>query len=258
MLITCPQCSARLQLETNKLLTRPFNIKCPKCQTLIPVTPPETQTGGLSVTGATVPPPPTALGATKPSLDESKLPKMPAELPASSAASETNLIKALSSLLSSTLAQSTAPSNTEQTRQRRMLLCLGSDEEISKVRSILQGHEYELIVADSSEQAIELLQLSNQVDIVLLNPAFEEDHQGSQAILRFINSLNPAHRRRLFLVMISPTYKTLDTQTAFINNVNLLINSAEITMLPLTLKKGIREFNLLYRSFNEASGLHPF
>ncbi len=258
MLITCPQCSARLQLETNKLLARPFSIKCPKCQALVPVTPPEIHTGELSATGAATTLPPAPLGVTRPSLDENKLPKIPAELPSSPGALETNLIKALSSLLSSSLTQATASSNIEQTRQRRMLLCLGSDEEISKVRSTLQGHEYELIVANSSEQAIELLQLSNQVDIVLLDPAFEEDHQGSQAILRFINSLNPAHRRRLFLVMISPTYKTLDTQTAFINNVNLLINSAEITMLPLTLKKGIREFNLLYRSFNEASGLHPF
>ena len=37
MILSCPKCSTRLQLETAKLPTRTFTIKCPKCQNVISV-----------------------------------------------------------------------------------------------------------------------------------------------------------------------------------------------------------------------------
>jgi len=262
MILTCPTCSTRLQLETTKLPTRAFSIKCPKCQNMLSISPPEgpadeSATSAPATTTRTAPPPP--LVEDQPSLAESKLPKLPAELTSAPGESEHDPIKTLASMLASAFAQSGGkPGDVEQTRRRRMLLCLSSDAEVKKVRSLLQGHDYELMVVEASEQAIECLQVSNQVDLVLLDPNFEEDHQGSTAVLRFISSLSPARRRRLYAVMISSTFKTLDTQTAFFNGVNLLINSAELVMLPLALNKGIREFNLLYRAYNEASGLSPF
>src|SRR6185369_16209268 len=32
MVLICPQCSARLQLDDAKAPTRPFSVRCPKCQ----------------------------------------------------------------------------------------------------------------------------------------------------------------------------------------------------------------------------------
>src|SRR5207237_6670700 len=107
----------------------------------------------------------------------------------------------------------------------------------------------------SSWQASEWQQLSNQVDMIMLDPHFEED-QGGTTILRFINALSPGRRRRLYVVLMSQSYRTLDMQTAFTSGVNLLVNSGETAILPHALNKGIREFNLLYRSFTEASGLN--
>jgi len=260
MILTCPKCSTRLQLEVAKLPSHAFTIKCPKCQNVISVSPPELASDE-SVTSAPTtplaapaPPEPEA----KPQIAESKLPKMPAELTAPAGEVEYDAIKALASLLTSALTQSGKPQSGEQTRRRRALLCLSSEEEVKKIPALLPRQDYELIGVETSEHAIELLQLSNQVDLVLLDPNFEEDHQGCTAVLRFISSLNPGRRRRLYVALISPNYKTLDTQTAFFQGVNLLVNSAELAMLPLALNRGIREFNLLYRSYNEASGMSPF
>jgi predicted Zn finger-like uncharacterized protein len=260
MILTCPQCSTRLQLDASKLPSRAFSVKCPKCQQVIPVEPSDAVTGGLAVGSSAVPrtaPLPEPSAEQKPTLTESRLPKMPADLGAVAGMMEQDPVKALTAMLASAFAQSGKPSSIEPTRRRRMLVCLSDEGEIQKVHSVLQGHDFDLTFLESSEQAIELLQLSNQVDMILLDPNFEDD-QGGTAILRFINSLNPGRRRRLYVTMMSPSYKTLDAQTAFANGVNLLINSSEIAMLPLALNKGIREFNLLYRSYNEASGLSPF
>lgn len=182
---------------------------------------------------------------------------MPSEL-TSPPGPEPDLLKALASLLSSAVGQPGKSGNMGQARHRSMLVCFNSEEETMKVQAALQGHDYELLYVESYEQAIEMLQVSNQVDVLLLDQNYEEDDQGATAILRFISMLNPVHRRRLFVVLASSHHKTLDTQMAFNLGVNLLVNSTELAMLPLALNRGIREYNLLYRSFNEASSLSPF
>src|SRR5205085_8740711 len=40
MVITCQQCSARLQLDDAKVPARPFTVRCPKCQHIINAQPP--------------------------------------------------------------------------------------------------------------------------------------------------------------------------------------------------------------------------
>ena len=40
MVITCQQCSARLQLDDAKVPSRPFTVRCPKCQHIINAQPP--------------------------------------------------------------------------------------------------------------------------------------------------------------------------------------------------------------------------
>src|ERR671939_611719 len=44
MVITCQQCSARLQLDDTKIPTRPFTVRCPKCQNIIQAQPPAAPT----------------------------------------------------------------------------------------------------------------------------------------------------------------------------------------------------------------------
>lgn len=146
----------------------------------------------------------------------------------------------------------------EFARRRSVLVCLGNRDSIAEIQSVLRPHEYALMIVETIEQAIELLQLSQKVDIVLLSPEFQVDAQGSTAILRFIGALGPERRRRLFLTMISNNSRTGDERGAFNQGVNLLVSSHDLQMLPLALTKGIRDLNALYRTFNEASGLNPF
>ena len=257
MILTCPQCSTRLQLETTKLPTRPFSVKCPKCQNAISVTPPEVATGEAATTATSAA---TTAPATVPRMAplEEKAPRMAAEAtPIMGAMMEQDPMKALAAMFASAFNQNNKPASGEPVRRRRMLVCLSLEEELQKIQAVLQGHDYDLTFITSSEQAIDMLQLSNQVDMILLDPNFEDD-QGGGSILRFINSLSPNRRRRLYVTLIGSSYKTLDTHAAFVNGVNLLINSSEIPMLPHALNKGIREFNLLYRAYNEASDVGPF
>lgn len=171
--------------------------------------------------------------------------------------SQHDLLQALASLLmSGPFPKPNTP--LEQKRRRNVVACLASPEDASQVQAVLQDQPYDLTVASSPEQVTAMLQMSHQLDILLLDPNFHAHQHGGATIMRYLNMLNPARRRRVFVVVTSHSYRSLDMQAAFTHGVNLVINSSELETLPTALSKSIQEFNNLYRAFNEASGASPF
>lgn len=146
----------------------------------------------------------------------------------------------------------------EQRRQRHIVACMGTMEDLAKLQITLEGQPYNLIVPHSIDEVTTMLQSGGALDILLLDPAFQADQQGSASIMRCVNMLNPARRRRLYVVVISHTYRTLDAQTAFAHGVNLIVNSSDLVNLPAIFTESIQSFNNLYRAYNLASGMSAF
>jgi hypothetical protein len=96
---------------------------------------------------------------------------------------------------------------------------------------------------------------SKQLDVVLLEPQFDPAEQGSAFVVREVNVLRPAQRRRLFFVLFSPSMRTMDAHAAFLNNVNAIVNVNDFDDLERVMDVALREFNELYREFYTASGL---
>ena len=168
-----------------------------------------------------------------------------------------DLLQALAALLTGG-GISTTNQTLDQTRERHLMACLTSTEDLARMQAGLEGQPYQLTVAASPEEVTGILQSGNQLDILLLDPAFHSEQQGSASIMRYVNMLNPVRRRRVYVVVVSPSYRTLDTQAAFAQGVNLMINSGDLESLPGVLAKSIQEFNHLYRAYNIASGMSPF
>ncbi|HEV2765051.1 MAG TPA: hypothetical protein VGV38_18865, partial [Pyrinomonadaceae bacterium] len=70
-----------------------------------------------------------------------------------------------------------------------------------------------------------------------------------------VGALRPSHRRRLFLVHLSASERTGDQHAAFLNNCNLILNTADAEDAPRVLERSFRELNDLYRDFNKALNL---
>jgi hypothetical protein len=96
---------------------------------------------------------------------------------------------------------------------------------------------------------------SNKMDVVLLEPQFDPAEQGSAFVIREINVLRPPQRRRIFFVLISPSMRTMDAHAAFLSNVNLVVNVADVDELHRVMELALREYNELYRQFNTAFNL---
>jgi len=136
---------------------------------------------------------------------------------------------------------------------RKALVCIPEDRRESVARGLAE-QGYQVFLAHDTRQAVDRMR-ENQLDVVLLDPRFDPAEQGSVFITREVNILRPAQRRRMFFVLLSPSLRTMDSHTAFLNNVNAIINVSEIGELPKLIEHGVREYNELYKEFNNVLGV---
>jgi len=137
--------------------------------------------------------------------------------------------------------------------KRKALVCTSEPYRELVSRKLTQNG-CTVFVAEDTRQAVETMR-ANKMDVVVLEPQFDPGEQGSAFVIREINILRPPQRRRLFFVLLSPSLRTMDAHAAFLNNVNAIVNVADIEQLERIMEVALREFNELYREFYTASGL---
>jgi hypothetical protein len=163
-------------------------------------------------------------------------------------------LAALLEVLSKGLSKGAGNSSHRQSSHRRKVLICASPTSRDPVARSLTENGFQAFIAEDTRQAVETMR-ANQMEVVLLEPQFDMAEQGAAFIVREINVLRPAQRRRLFFVLVSPSLRTMDTHAAFLNNVNAIVNTNDIRDLPRILDIGFREFNELYRELNQALNL---
>ena len=253
MIIVCQECSSRLQVDEAKIPARPFVIRCPKCNSTVDSGLPNPTFGATA----------TALGSSPATEDQRFEQPTPAplfELGHESTVAQPNAsgTEQLAELLAGLLKQPAAATRGQLPArpswdQRKLLVCVPEDNRESIARSLAESG-YQVFVAQDTRQAVDRMR-ENQLDVVLLDPRFDPVEQGNVFVAREVNILRPAQRRRLFFVLLSPTLRTMDGHTAFLNNVNAIINVNEIDELPALIEHRLRDFNELYKEFNSVLGV---
>ncbi len=248
MIIVCQKCESRLQVDETKIPSRPFSIRCPKCNNNVDCTSATpaldqsaTAVGGSPATG-------------NPRFEQPRpAPLFELRQPAKEVISTTSAAERLVELLSGLLNQSgSASPNSQGPRPswnpRKALVCIPEDNRDSVARALAENG-YQVFVAKDTNQAVDRMR-ENQLDVVLLDQRFDPVEQGTVFVTREVNILRPAQRRRLFFVLLSTSLRTMDAHAAFLNNVNAIINVNEIGELPDLIEHRVREFNELYKDFN--------
>ena len=256
MIIICKTCSSRLQVDDAKVLSRPFTVRCPKCNSEVNAgadSPnPALEQSALSSAGA-------ADSGNSRFAHPSPAPLF--ELDHSENSSDSNSIatEKLAELLSGLMNPGGGRGmNSSGARPlwnpRRALVCLAEVSREQVARSLAENG-YQVFVAEDTRQAVERMR-ENQLDVVIIDPKFDSAEQGSVFVTREVNMLRPAQRRRLFFVLLSQSVRTMDAHSAFLNNVNAVVNTSDAADLPTLIEHRIRDFNELYKEFNEALNVH--
>ena len=257
MTVTCPNCTTRLQLDKDKVPSRPFSVRCPKCQQIVNAQPPQPaapQRDALAAVGdvpsSAKPQQETAAATPAPLVGEAQAPEE---------GQQEDVLRLLASLLRRETggdgggARGPSPGGRRPGERRRALVCAGSAFGGDAARALSQSG-YDVSIAADAAQAVERMR-EDQLDVLLLDPEFDPRAQGSTAVGREVTSMRNSERRRLVFVLLTNTARTGDAHAAFLAGANLVIQMKEVGDLPRALEKNIRDLNELYRDFNRALGL---
>jgi predicted Zn finger-like uncharacterized protein len=253
MIIVCQKCATRLQVDQEKSPARPFNVRCPKCNATVSsgVASPASEHGALAVGGS----PSTEHPRFEQNTARAYEPAARVSHNGDNGATITDdSVRMLMELLSKGANHAPEkPGARPSWDQRKALVCAGENCRDMVARRLTESG-YQVFVAEDTRQAVETMR-SNKMDVVLLEPQFDPAEQGSAFVIREINVLRPPQRRRMFFVLISPSMRTMDAHAAFLSNVNLVLNVADVDELHRIMEVALREFNELYRDFNAAFSL---
>jgi CheY-like chemotaxis protein len=238
-------------VDQEKSPNRPFNVRCPKCNSTISSSgaSPALEQSALAVGGSPATDHPRFEQNTARAYESVTNAAVPAE-----ASAPNEVLKMLSDLLAkgSSLG-SDNPGSRRAWDKRKTLVCT-SETYRELVARKMSENGYEVYIAEDTRQAVETMR-SKKMDVVLLDPQFDPAEQGSAFVVREVNVLRPAQRRRLFFVLLSPSMRTMDAHAAFLSNVNAIVNVNDLDELPRVMDIGLRDYNELYREFYSASGL---
>ena len=242
MIIRCDNCSVSLQLDESKVPNGYFTVRCPRCQNMLRAN--KDAKGHGSATAQ-------QLEANKPAPAAAEGAKQIAEKQ-----SELEINNALRSLLSALQAGKPALEASEELNEkpRRVLLCLGSKKD--EVAKVLTEAGYRVYLAQTPAQANERLR-DGKTMIVIFSPDFAAEFGGAAILQQKANAMYSSERRRLYLVSLEDNGTTMNAHDAFMRNLNLIVNSADIQQLPLILNRAILDYNDLYHYLYQGLGVEP-
>jgi predicted Zn finger-like uncharacterized protein len=260
MVLICTKCDARLQLDEAKTPTRPFTVRCPKCQASITVQPAAPAVEGeLS---ASEEPAPSRSAFERP-ITAPRFTLVPEESEAVAAGQSgtPSGLNDLAKLLADAMRQTDGVAAAGRGRvraswDRRKVLVCASPAYREVIARPLAAQGYDVFVAENMAQALGRMR-EERMDIVILDANFDPLEQGVAFITREVRLLRPSERRRLFFVYLTSGVRTMDLHAAFLHNVNLVINPSEVEQMPEALEVSLRHYNELYRDFARALDVAP-
>jgi predicted Zn finger-like uncharacterized protein len=262
MILTCPQCETRLQLDEAKTPSHPFAVRCPKCQTNVNVQPngeATPATKSVQPAAATEAAPRNPVPAFERPVTAPRFqPRENDRIPSSAAETQPGL-NDIAKLLAEALSHSTSPTGNVRKRaawDRRKVLVCASPAYREAIAESLATQDYDVFVAENMVQGLGRMR-EERMDVIILDASFDPLEQGVAFITREVRLLRPSERRRLFFIYVTSGVRTMDLHAAFLHNVNLVVNPSDVEQLPEALEVSIRHYNELYRPFNRALDIAP-
>lgn len=239
MIIRCDNCSVSLQLDESKIPSGNFTVRCPRCQNMLRAN--KDLKGGQG-------------SATVQQLAENKAAAAVDTTNGSFAEKQSdyeinNALKMLLGALKS--GNEKVESSDANEKPRRVLLCLG--EKRDEAAQKLSDAGYRVYIAQTPAQANERLR-EGKTEIVIFSPDFAAEFGGAAILQQKANAMYSNERRRLFLVSLEDEGTTMNAHEAFLRNLNLIINTADMPQLPLILNRAVMDFNDLYYYMNRGLG----
>lgn len=129
------------------------------------------------------------------------------------------------------------------------LICADSyTTEAAKTTLRELGFKYH--TAETPEFAIERIRYATY-DCIILHENFAGSSLRSNSVLSHLAWLPMSQRRPSFVCLVGPSFESLDAMQAFAHSVHLVLNPSDLPNIGPILKKGLAEFDALYRTYRD-------
>ena len=123
---------------------------------------------------------------------------------------------------------------------------------IDAAKATLRELGFKFHTAETPELSVERLRYTSY-DCIIVHENLAGCSLRSNAVLNYLTPLPMAQRRYSFICLIGPSFKTLDAMQAFAQSVHLVLNPSDLSNLGPILKKGLVEFESLYRAYKDTA-----
>lgn len=131
---------------------------------------------------------------------------------------------------------------------RLALIMVGNEDHAEKIKSVVEELGYKCASAPTTRDALGKMRF-HHFDFIFLSDGFDGQELEHSPVLNYLNHLNIFLRRRIFLVLMSDQFKSLDEMMAFSRSANAVINPKDLGRLSGILKKAISDNEKFYKVF---------
>jgi CheY-like chemotaxis protein len=130
------------------------------------------------------------------------------------------------------------------------LVCEPDPAVRDKIVGALREMNYQITEPVTAKEAIKYMRF-HVYDVVVLNELFDREDKAANDVLNYLAGLAMTTRRKIFVVLVSEKYRTMDNMAAFNNSVNLILNLKNIDETGKIIKRGISDNAAFYHVFRE-------
>jgi len=130
------------------------------------------------------------------------------------------------------------------------MICEQDPVSRDKASNAIKKIGFEVVQPATFKDALKYMRF-HVFDVILVNENFNTGIWEINNILKYLESLSMSVRRRMFVVLISALYATMDSMQAYHKSVNIIINKSEISDIENILKQALAEHNDFYYLIKE-------
>jgi len=221
--IVCKQCKSKFKIPDEKVPKgQIFTLSCPKCKSKISI---DTRKG------------------VSPSSEEKPQP--------STAAEPVTKKTIIDEVDSDTYDASEKPFDFLEEGAETALLCEPNPAVRGKIRSALENMEYNVTEPESDRDALKQMRF-HVFDLVMLSEVFSSENPDENNVMKYLERLSMAIRRKIFVVLVTSQSRTMDNMAAFNKSVNMVVNTKNIDKIGKIIKKGLSDNAAFYCVFKDA------
>jgi CheY-like chemotaxis protein len=119
-----------------------------------------------------------------------------------------------------------------------------------KIGEAMNSLYYQVTEATTARDALKSMRF-HIYDVIIVDDGFDQSQSGVNDVLRYLENLNMATRRQIFVVLLSDRYRTMDNMAAFNRSVNITVNLKNLDEIGQIITQGKADNDYFYHTFKE-------